>query len=264
MAEVVKTIEKNAVLEVRLNRPEVKNAMSAEVMVQLTSIFKSVPSSARVIVLHGEGEFFCAGGDLNWMKSALQKTQLENEADARTLAGMIMAIDECPIPVISLVKGGAFGGGVGLVAASDIVISEDDALFSLSEVKLGLIPATIGPLVMRKIGVSQARRLYLTGMRFSAAEAKSIGLIHELVKKGELVSKLADYLKEFSSSGPEAVRYAKKLIRELQGFDLWKPEIADQTSVILSKIRVGQEAQEGVGAFLERRKPSWSQKIEWS
>jgi len=264
MSEIVKTTEKNGVLEVRLNRPDVKNAMSAEVMVRLTSIFKSISASTRVLILQGEGDFFCAGGDLNWMKDSIKKTQKENEEDARTLAGMITTIDECAVPVISIVKGGAFGGGVGLVAASDIVIAEETALFSLSEVKLGLIPATIGPLVMRKIGISQARRLYLTGMRFSALEAKNIGLIHEVVKPGEAAAKLSEYLKEFSSNGPEAVRYAKKLIRDLQGTGLWKPGIADETSAILSKIRVGAEAQEGVGAFLERRKPSWSQKIEWS
>jgi len=264
MSEVVKTSEKNGVLEVRLNRPEVKNAMSAEVMVKLSSIFKSISSHVRVLILQGEGDFFCAGGDLNWMKSALQKTVKENEEDARTLAGMITAIDECAVPVITIVKGGAFGGGVGLVAASDIVIAEDTALFSLSEVKLGLIPATIGPLVMRKIGVGEARRFYLTGMRFSAQEAKSMHLIHEVVKPGTASAKLAEYLKEFSSAGPEAVRHAKALIRQLQAGDLWSPGIADETSKILSKIRVGPEAQEGVGAFLERRKPTWSQKIEWS
>src|SRR5690606_19630752 len=153
----------------------------------------------RALVLSGEGDFFCAGGDLNWMKSSVEKTQTENQADARELGKMIRALDECPVPVICLVKGGAFGGGVGLVAASDIVIAEEKAQFSLSEVKLGLIPATIGPLVMRKIGISEARRLYLTGLRFDAKEALRIHLIHHSVSIQEFDDLLVKYLKELET-----------------------------------------------------------------
>ncbi len=259
MSEFVKAKETDGLLEVRLNRVDVKNAMNAEVISQLKSIFTTLKPSVRLVILRGEGEFFCAGGDLNWMKSAQQKTQKENEDDARELGRMIRSIDECPVPVITLVQGGAFGGGVGLVSASDIVIAEEKAMFSLSEVKLGLIPATIGPLVMRKIGVSEARRLYLTGMRFAAAEAKAIHLIHEVCPVGGMDAVLDKYLKEFESSGPHAIRVAKELIRDLQTGDLWKEDVCEETSQILSKIRVGPEAQEGIAAFLERRKPSWAQ-----
>jgi len=260
----MKTLEiekKGRVLFVSLNRPEVKNAMSAEMMVELRETFTKLDADLRVIVLRGVGEFFCAGGYLNWMKASATKTAKENEEDTLTLAKMIRSVDECSIPVVTKVKGGAFGGGVGLVAASDIVIAEEKAVFSLSEVKLGLIPATIGPLVMRKIGVSQARRLYLTGKRFSAIEAKLIHLIHEVVPVGSLLSVTNDYLKEFESAGPEAVRSAKKLIREMMGEDLWAEDIAEKTSKILSQIRVGKEAQTGVQAFLNREAAPWKKSL---
>lgn len=260
----MKTIDvenRGLVAFVTLKRPEVKNAMNAEMMTEIREWFSTIPENLRAVVVRGSGEFFCAGGDLNWMKASVEKSPKENEADTLNLAKMIRAIDECPIPVITQVKGGAFGGGVGLVAASDIVIAEEGSLFSLSEVKLGLIPATIGPLVMRKIGVSQARRLYLTGKRFTAAEAKAIHLVHEVVPTGSLLTVTNDYLRELESAGPEAVREAKRLIREMQGLDLWALDIAEKTSKILSKIRIGQEAQEGIQAFLSRKVPEWKKAI---
>lgn len=260
----MKTIEvekRGRLITVTLNRPDVKNAMSAEMMTEIRAAFSQIDAETRAIVLKGAGDFFCAGGDLNWMKSSITKSPKENEEDTLNLAKMVRAVDECPVPVITQVKGGAFGGGVGIVAASDIVIAEEPAMFSLSEVKLGLIPATIGPIVMRKIGLSQARRLYLTGKRFPAVEAKAIGLIHEVVPAGSLLSVTQDYLRELESSGPQAVRTAKKLIRELQGMPLWDPAVTEQTSKILSEIRIGKEAQEGISAFLNRQKPSWKQAL---
>lgn len=248
---------RGAVHYLTLKRPDVKNCMNAEMITEIRESILAVGENIRAVVVKGSGEFFCAGGDLNWMKSSLTKSKSENEADALNLAKMIRAIDECPVPVITQVKGGAFGGGVGLVAASDIVISADNALFSLSEVKLGLIPATIGPIVMRKIGVSQARRLYLTGKRFAAPEAKAMNLVHEVVPASSILSVTNDYLKELESSGPQAVRTAKKLIREMMGSDLWKDDIAERTSKILSEIRIGAEAQEGMAGFLAKRAPAW-------
>jgi len=196
------------------------------------------------------------------MKSSLKKSPKENEEDTLALAEMLHAIDECPVPVISLVKGGAFGGGVGLVAASDIVIAEEKALFSLSEVKIGLLPATIGPLVMRKIGMSQARRFYLTGKRFSASEARAINLVHEVVPSASVNSVCQDYLNELGSAGPQAVKVAKKLIRDLQGHQLWDSNVCEKTSKILSEVRIGSEAQEGMAAFLEKRKSSWREDLK--
>lgn len=244
-----------------LNRPQVKNAMSAEMMTEIRQALAKIGDDVRVVVLRGVGDFFCAGGDLNWMKSSITKSPKENEDDALNLAKMVRALDECPVPVIAQVKGGAFGGGVGLVAASDIVIAEESSQFSLSEVKLGLIPATIGPIVMRKIGLSQARRLYLTGKRFNAHEAKAIGLIHDVVPGGNLLTVTQDYLREFESAGPEAVRAGKKLIREMQGSNLWDPEVSEKTSKILSKIRIGAEAQAGIQAFLNRQPAPWKKSL---
>lgn len=252
---------KNALRTIALNRPEVKNAMDAATIAQITQAFLDIGPDIRAVVLKGAGEFFCAGGDLEWMKSSKNLSQAENREDALKLARMIRAVDECPVPVVTVVKGGAFGGGVGLVAASDIVIAEEAALFSLSEVKLGLIPATIGPVVMRKIGLSQARRLYLTGMRFSAQIAKEIGLVHEVVAATSLTSVLQHYLAELSSAAPHAVRVAKKLIRETMGEALWKPTVTEDTSEILSQIRVGAEAQEGLSAFFEKRSAAWKQSL---
>ncbi len=258
---VVISESKNCVLYVTINRPEVKNAMNEDVIASLTEIFRKIPDEVRAVVLRGSGEFFCAGGDLQWMKSAVKKTPTENEKDALNLAKMIRAVDECPVPLITQVRGGAFGGGVGLVAASDIVIADEHALFSLSEVKLGLIPATIGPVVLRKIGVSEARRFYLTGMRFSAAIAKNIHLVHEVVPASTFLSVTNHYLTELSSAGPEAVRVGKKLIRDIQGSSLWSVDISESTSKILSEIRVGSEAQEGMAAFFEKRSPLWKQNL---
>lgn len=251
--------ERGKVLEVTLNRPEVKNAMNAKMISEIREAFSSIKNETRAVILKGTGDFFCAGGDLHWMKSSLEKSVQENEEDALNLARMIRAVDECPVPVITQVKGGAFGGGVGIVAASDIVMAEEMALFSLSEVKLGLIPATIGPIVMRKIGVSEARRLYLTGRRFPSGEAKRIHLIHEISPASSFFSVTKEYLKELGSAGPSAVRVAKKLIRDTMGPPLWKGDVSETTSKILSEIRIGPEAQEGMRAFLERDKASWKE-----
>jgi methylglutaconyl-CoA hydratase len=261
MPEFILTELKSSVFYLTLNRPEVKNAMNAEMMTEIREAFSSLPEDVRAVVVRGSGAFFCAGGDLNWMKSSRSKSPKENEADTLNLAKMIRAMDECPVPLITQVKGGAFGGGVGLVAASDIVIAEEGSVFSLSEVKLGLIPATIGPVVMRKIGVSEARRLYLTGKKFSAQVAKSIHLIHEVVPTSTIFSVTNDYLQELSSSGPKAVRTAKKLIRETMGASLWKEDVSEATSKILSQIRIGEEAQEGMLAFFERRPPAWKKPL---
>ena len=250
---------KNSLLMITLNRPEVKNAMNAETFKEITSAFGSISLETRAVVLKGAGDFFCAGGDLEWMKRSKTLSREENKKDALSLARMIRSVDECPVPVITLVKGGAFGGGVGLVAASDIVISDENAVYSLSEVKLGLIPATIGPVVMRKIGLSQARKLYLTGMRFPAAVAKEIKLVHEVVPASSMNSVLQHYLSEIASAAPHAVRVAKKLIRDIQGQKLWDPSIMEDTCEVLSELRVGDEAQEGFAAFFEKRSPRWKQ-----
>lgn len=259
--ETLKAKIQNNVIYLTLNRPQVKNAMNELMIQELKEYFSKFNPEARAFVVRGAEGFFCAGGDLNWMKSSQTKSKEENEADAKELGKMLRAMDECPIPIISVVEGGAFGGGVGLVAASDIVIAENSALFSLSEVKLGLIPATIGPIVMRKIGLSQARRLYLTGLRFSAREAKLIQLVHNVCEAGKLQESVELYLKAISNSGPKAIRRAKSLIKGLMGESLWREDVSESTSKVLSEVRVGEEAQEGISAFLEKRKASWTTQL---
>lgn len=256
--------DQDGVRRISLNRPQVKNAMNEAMIAELHEAFSKIPADIRLVVFNGEGDFFCAGGDLNWMKDSIHKSATENEADAKKLGQMLRAIDECEVPVLTFVQGGAFGGGVGLVACSDIVVADTSAVFSLSEVKLGLIPATIGPLVLRKIGVSAARRLYLSGMRFSADQANSINLVHEVVSKEKFEERLSFYLKEFSSSGPEAVKIAKSLIRDLSSGKLWQKDIAEETSQLLAKVRVDDEAQEGISAFFEKRKASWRRDLKIS
>lgn len=249
------------VLWVTLNRPEVKNAMSEQTIQELYDCFSNLDQNLRAVVLRGNGDFFCSGADINWMKAASSKTPEENDADTLMLAKMLRSIDETPCPLITVVKGGAFGGGVGLVAASDIVLADEKASFSLSEVKLGLIPATIGPLVLRKVGYSQARRLYLTGKRFSAEEACQIGLAHAAVPASSLHVMTLDYLKLIGSSGPHAVKKAKILIRHLSAGEAWKPDACEVTSRLLSEMRVTEEAKEGIAAFLEKRKANWVSKL---
>lgn len=260
--KTLKTNFKNSIFHCELNRTDVRNAMNAEMIGELYQIFSSIDKNCRALVLSGAGNFFCAGGDLNWMKSSKEKSVQENEEDTLKLAKMLRALDECPVPVICLVKGGAFGGGVGLVACSDIVIADELALFSLSEVRLGLIPATIGPFVMRKIGMSQARRLYTTGHRFSASLAKDIGLVHETVSSSNFDGPLQEYLNDLSMSGPLAVKKAKALVRELMSGSLWDSDISEKTSKLLSEVRVGDEAQEGMLAFFEKRKASWVRELK--
>ncbi|TVQ80727.1 MAG: enoyl-CoA hydratase/isomerase family protein [Bradymonadales bacterium] len=261
MYQTIQIEDRELVRHIVLNRPEFKNAMNEVMIQELADCFKKLPQTVRVVVLKGSGDFYCAGGDLNWMKSSVEKSVEENREDALKLGKMLRFVNECPIPVMSIVKGGAFGGGVGLVAASDIVIADERAKFSLSEVKLGLIPATIGPIVMRKIGISQARRLYLTGLRFTSQEAKAMGLVHESVPASSILSVTNEYLREFESSGPEAVRTAKSLIFRLQSGSLWNEDISESTSELLSKVRVGDEAQEGISAFLEKRQAKWRHKL---
>lgn len=255
---VMKVERKSNVVFVELNRPEVKNAMNQELIDSLFNFFAhEISGDDRAVVLSGSGAFFCAGGDLQWMKASAQKTKEENEAEARQLGKMLQAIDFCPVPTIALVEGGAYGGGIGVVAACDIVIAEDQAQFSMSEVKLGLIPATVGPLVMRKIDYSTARRLYLTGHRFDAEEARNFHLVHEVVRPEDLIPLRDRYLKQILASGPKATRRAKALIRQLAHENLWEKDICEQTSKELAEIRVGEEAQEGIQAFFEKRKASW-------
>ncbi len=246
------------VLRITLNRPEVRNAFDEEVIDALSSCIASAEDdpSVRVVVLAGAGKVFCAGADLAWMAKAVAYNQVENLADAEDFALMLERIDTLSRPVIGRVHGAAFGGGVGMAAVCDIVIAAESATFGLTEVKLGILPAVISPYVIRKIGVSAARELFLTGGRFGAARARELGLIHEVVAETDLDAAVDRRIAELLTSSPAAVAASKALIRDVAG-ESPKDVIGMTTSRIAAQ-RVSPEGQEGIRAFLEKRKPDWA------
>jgi methylglutaconyl-CoA hydratase len=237
------------VLRVTLARPETRNAFDAALIAELTEAFADV-GDARAVVLAGDGPSFCAGADVEWMRAAAELDHAGNIADANRLRAMLEAIDGCPAPVIARVQGHALGGGVGLVACSDVVVADHDAVFAFSEVKLGIIPAVISPFALRKIGQSAVRRYFLTGERFSATTALRIGLVHEVAD--DLDGAVDWILGELRTAGPEAARGAKRLVLD-------RPSGAETVERI-AEHRTSDEGQEGLLAFLEGRPPSWSPK----
>jgi methylglutaconyl-CoA hydratase len=233
------------VLRVTLARPERRNAFDAALIAELAEAFADV-GDARAVVLAGEGQSFCAGADVDWQRSAIDLSFTENVEDAMRLYRMCETIDRCPAPVVARVQGYALGGGSGLAACADIVIAAPEAVFGFSEVKLGIIPAVISPFVLPKIG-AHARRYFLTGERFDAETALRIGLVHEIAN--DLDAAVERVIGELLSSGPQAVREAKQLVRE-------RPA-GEETARIAARLRTGDEGQEGLRAFLERREPGW-------
>jgi methylglutaconyl-CoA hydratase len=229
------------VLRVTLARPERRNAFDARLIGELTHVFKNV-GDARAVVLAGEGEAFCAGADIEWQRSSIDLSYEENVEDAHKLYRMCEAIDRCPAPVVARIQGYALGGGSGLAACADIAVAESDATFGFTEVKLGIVPAVISPFVLPKIG-QHARRYFLTGERFDAQTALRIGLVHEVTE--ELDPTVQRIVEELLSSGPNAVREAKKLVRD-------RPDGAE-TANIAARLRTSEEGQERLRAFLERR-----------
>jgi len=254
------------VLRIKINLPEVRNAFNEKLIEEFHKVFSAITTEEkdfekiRVVLLQGEGQAFCGGGDLKWMKRSLELTQDENLEDCLKLTQMFLAMDRTPVPVIGLVHGYAIGGGVGLVSICDHVIAARDTLFSLSEVKLGLIPACIGPFVLGKIGISQARSLFISGERFTAEKAKNIGLVHEVVESSSLEEAGQKVLSRILEGGPNAIKAAKFLLHTLHR-DLSRNEFTqslDFAAAELANLRVLPEAQEGLKAFLEKRTPTWS------
>src|SRR5207253_5420020 len=240
------TIERDGqVLRVTLARPERRNAFDAALIAELTEAFADV-GDARAVVLAGEGQSFCAGADVEWQRSAIDLSLDENVEDALRLYRMCETIDHCPAPVIVRVHGYALGGGSGLVACADVAIAAPDAVFGFSEVKLGIIPAVISPFVLPKIG-THARRYFLTGERFDAESALRIGLVHELAD--DLDASIERVVGELLTSGPHAVLAAKQLVRD-------RPA-GEETAQIAAGLRSGEEGQEGLRAFLQKRTPGW-------
>ena len=235
------------VLRVTLARAETRNAFDAALIAELSQAFVDV-GTARAVVLAGDGPSFSAGADVEWMRASAELDVEANVADANALRRMFESIDSCPAPVVALVQGHALGGGIGLVACSDIAIAEPRAVFAFSEVKLGIVPAVISPFALRKIGESSARRYFVTGERFGALEALRIGLVHEVSEEPEAA--LVRVLGELRTAGPRAARHAKRLVLE-------RPDGPD-TARRIAERRTSEEGQEGLRAFLERRPPAWA------
>jgi methylglutaconyl-CoA hydratase len=250
----------DAVTRIILNRPEARNAFDDVLIEELTRAFRAVASDkeARVVVLSGDGPSFCAGADVAWMRRAGGYARKENEADARRMARMLRAVDLCSRPVLARVHGHAIGGGVGLLAAADIAIAAEGTVFSLTEVKLGILPSVISPYVLRAIGPRQARDLFLAGDRFDAAHALRIGLVHQVVAASELDAACQRKIDSLLTSGPQALSVAKRLIEQVSGKN---PDQAMTLTVrTIAKRRASAEAKEGLTAFLEKRTPSWISK----
>jgi len=256
--ETVKVVLKKGVASVTLNRPAVHNAFDDALIARLTESLREIGDDpgVRVVVLRGAGKSFSAGADLNWMQRMAGYSRTQNLADAMGLAQLLHTLDSLPRPTIAAVHGVAFGGGVGLVAACDIAVAAETAAFSLSEVRLGLIPAVISPYVVAAIGARQARRYFLTAERFDADEARRVGLVHEVTAPEALEARVAAIVAELLRGGPGALGAAKNLVAAVAGRPVDTALMAD-TARRIADIRAGEEAREGVGAFLEKRKPRW-------
>ena len=256
--QTIEVTSASHVATVTLNRPDVRNAFNETTIAEITQAFRELgqDASLRAIILAANGPAFCAGADLNWMKKMAGYTREENRADAAQLAEMLRTIHACPKPVVAKVQGDCYAGGMGLVAACDIVIAVEEANFCLSEVKLGLIPATISPYVIRGMGESAARRYFLTAERFSAQEAHRIGFVHALASHETLDATTADIVKALVTNSPNAVKEAKRLVQDVAGQPLTAALIAD-TAERIADIRSSDEGKEGVRSFLEKRKPNW-------
>jgi methylglutaconyl-CoA hydratase len=243
---------------ITLNRPEIHNSIDDRLIAELTAALAALghDDGVRVVVLTGSGKSFSAGADLNWMRRTSTYGEAENLADARALAKLMATLNELPKPTIARVNGAALGGGTGLVACCDIVIASSHAMFGTTEVRLGLIPAVIGPYVVAAIGVRQARRLMLTGERIGAGEAARIGLVHEIVAADELDAATATVLDDLLKGGPHALAAAKRLVHDLAGRPI-EPELIDDTARRIAALRATAEAREGVAAFLEKRPANW-------
>ncbi|MEO0412419.1 MAG: enoyl-CoA hydratase-related protein [Pseudomonadota bacterium] len=238
------------ILTFTLNRPEVHNAFNAELIASLKDAFTAPMDGIRAVVLKGSGKSFCAGADLSWMREAAGYSHRENVADAGGLSDMLNAVYACPVPVIADVHGAAYGGGVGLVACADIAVAAANAKFMLSEVRLGLTPATISPFVLQAMGQRAASRYFVTAEGFSAAQAHACGLVHAIDEDAQ------DMAAAIANNGPEAVRAAKALVRDFAGQAI-TDDLRSQTANRIADRRASDEGKEGIAAFLEKRAPSW-------
>ncbi len=246
------------VAEVWLNRPEVRNAFNDGVVTELTQAFRELgaDSSLRAIVLGGHGKSFCAGADLSWMKSMAGYSWQDNQADAARLAEMLWVMYSCPVPIVGRIQGDCYAGGMGLAALCDVLVAAQGVHFCLSEARLGLLPATIGPYVVRALGEQACRRYFVTAERFSAEQAHRLGFVHELVAPESLDAKVAEIVAALDANGPQALRACKRLVQDVAGQAI-TPALRQDTARRIADIRAGDEGREGVQAFLQKREPSW-------
>jgi methylglutaconyl-CoA hydratase len=247
-----------AVARVYLNRPDVRNAFNDEVIAEISAAFRNLGNEAslRAIVLGGHGKAFCAGADLNWMRAMAGYSWEQNRADAEALAEMLWTVYSCPLPVVGRVHGDCYAGGMGLAAACDVLVAADGVHFCLSEARLGLLPATIGPYVVRALGEQASRRYFTTAERFSAAEAHRLGFVHELAASIDLDAKVDAIVQTLVANGPAAVKACKQLVHDLAGQPI-TAALREDTARRIADIRASAEGREGVQAFLQKRSPSW-------
>lgn len=250
------SVDDRKVARLALNRPDVRNAFNAELIEEITQTVQDLPEDARVLVLSGRGKTFSTGADLKWMRSMAAFTHEENLADSAKLRDMFEALDNCRLPVIGRIHGAAIAGATGLVACCDYAVAADSTVFAFSEVKLGLIPAVISPYVLRKVGYSFARAMFLTAERFDASRAYEVGLVHRVVAEDELDAAVDEVVSLILEAGPHSLRAARNLIEKI--WNQTPSEAGDTTVDAIAQQRVSDEGQEGVSAFLEKRKPRWA------
>ena len=246
------------VAEVWLNRPEVRNAFNDGVIAELTAAFRTLGADGdlRAIVLGGHGKAFCAGADLSWMRAMADYTWAQNHADAGALAEMLWTVYSCPVPVVGRIHGDCVAGGVGLAAVCDVLLAADGVHFCLSEARLGLLPATIGPYVVRALGEQACRRFFTTAERFSAQRALALGFVHEVVLAEALDARVAETVAALVANGPAAVRACKQLVKDVAGRPI-DATLRDDTARRIADIRASAQGREGVQAFLDQRDPAW-------
>jgi methylglutaconyl-CoA hydratase len=259
MSDVIEILRpRPEVAEVWLNRPDVRNAFNDEVIAELTAAFAQLALDAqvRVVVLSGRGKAFCAGADLNWMRAMADYSWEQNREDAQRLADMLWTLDQCPVPVVGRVQGDCYAGGMGLAAICDVLVASRNVTFCLSEARLGLLPATISPYVVRAMGPQAARRYFVTAERFSAAQAHAMGLVHELCEPEALDAKVAEIVATLVANGPAAVKACKQLVRDIAGQELTEA-LRAETARRIADIRASSQGKEGVQSFLGKRSPNW-------
>ena len=247
-----------AVTRITLSRPEVRNAFNAELIAALTQAFRTVAAEplTRAVVLGGHGKAFCAGADLGWMREMAGYDWDQNRADAQALADMLWAVYACPVPVVARIHGDCYAGGVGLAAVCNVLVAAEGVTFCLSEARLGLLPATISPYVIRAMGEQAARRYFITAERFSAAQARSMGFVHEVCAVEAIDAKVDEIVATLVANGPMAARACKQLVQDVAGRPI-DAELRAETARRIADIRATDEGREGVQSFLNKRPPAW-------